>query len=197
LIPLSHYFYILGTSPGPIKDYTTNKTLGTHKGLWFHTIGQRKGLGLLLDSVVHEGPWFVVGKDIPSNTLLVTNTPDVVILPRKKFSVDSINWISGPPPGLDTGVELLVKLRHGPKFGTAMVKQRARQDNVSSTDVLDVELEQLDTGIAPGQFAAFYSEGICLGAGAISETVPDELFSTTSSTVDMDSSTSSSIIQVF
>ena len=51
---IAHY---LSTSAGPIVCYRTGRALGTHRGLWYHTIGQRKGLGPYLDAVVHEGPW--------------------------------------------------------------------------------------------------------------------------------------------
>ena len=45
----------------------TGKRIGTHKGYWFHTIGQRKGLGL------GGGPWFVIRKDI-MRTLFMSHT---------------------------------------------------------------------------------------------------------------------------
>ena len=45
------------------SELETEKKLGTHRGYWFHTIGQRKGLGL------SGGPWFVVKKDMEENTI--------------------------------------------------------------------------------------------------------------------------------
>ena len=48
----------LGEKEGAIIELETEKKLGTHRGYWFHTIGQRKGLGL------SGGPWFVVKKDM-------------------------------------------------------------------------------------------------------------------------------------
>ena len=48
----------LGERPGPIVEIETGKKLGEHRGYWFHTIGQRKGLGL------SGGPWFVVRKNV-------------------------------------------------------------------------------------------------------------------------------------
>ena len=55
----------LGEMPGDIVELETGKKLGRHKGFWFHTIGQRRGLGL------GGGPWFVVKKDIPNNIVYV------------------------------------------------------------------------------------------------------------------------------
>ena len=54
----------LGEKEGDIIEMETGKRIGTHKGYWFHTIGQRKGLGL------GGGPWFVIRKDIDENIIL-------------------------------------------------------------------------------------------------------------------------------
>ena len=60
----------------------TGKKLGTHKGFWFHTIGQRKGLGL------GGGPWFVVKKDAQQNIVYVSQGYD----PEAQY-VDTINLV--------------------------------------------------------------------------------------------------------
>ena len=51
----------LGEEEGPIVELETGKILGRHKGYWFHTVGQRKGLGL------SDGPWYVIKKDVADN----------------------------------------------------------------------------------------------------------------------------------
>ena len=53
----------LGEKKGNIIELETGKKIGEHKGFWFHTIGQRKGLGL------SGGPWFVVKKNVQDNTI--------------------------------------------------------------------------------------------------------------------------------
>ena len=51
----------------------TGAVVGRHRGLHYHTIGQRRGVGPVLHpKVVHRGPWFVAAKDAASNTLFVT-----------------------------------------------------------------------------------------------------------------------------
>ncbi|MGL5545621.1 MAG: tRNA 2-thiouridine(34) synthase MnmA, partial [Tannerellaceae bacterium] len=60
----------LGEKPGKIVELETGKVVGQHKGYWFHTIGQRKGLGLSC------GPWFVIKKDIEQNIVYVSNGYD-------------------------------------------------------------------------------------------------------------------------
>jgi len=70
--------FYLGKQPGEIRDYLTGDVIGKHNGLWFHTIGQRKGLGLLLfPGTIHLGPWFVASKDPARNLLFVTNQLEV------------------------------------------------------------------------------------------------------------------------
>lgn len=60
----------LGERPGPVIELETGKIIGQHRGYWFHTIGQRKGLGL------GGGPWFVVGKNIEENIIYVSHGYD-------------------------------------------------------------------------------------------------------------------------
>ena len=60
----------IGENPGEIIELETGKVLGEHKGFWFHTIGQRRGLGL------SGGPWFVVNKDTAKNIIYVSNGYD-------------------------------------------------------------------------------------------------------------------------
>ena len=119
---------------------STGKILGVHRGLWFHTIGQRKGLGLQLQSVVHDGPWFVAAKDADTNTVYVTNDLSVVERPRIEFRVHKMNWVSGrAPPGLRApgGLTMDVKLRHGPTLSRATITV-SDSSNPSVTPILRV-----------------------------------------------------------
>ena len=56
----------LGERRGPIIEIETGRKIGVHNGYWFHTIGQRKGLGL------SGGPWYVVKKNIRDNAIYVS-----------------------------------------------------------------------------------------------------------------------------
>mmetsp|Transcript_14873 Transcript_14873/g.20370 ORF Transcript_14873/g.20370 Transcript_14873/m.20370 type:complete len:496 (-) Transcript_14873:13-1500(-) len=197
---IAHY---LGTQAGPILCYSTGRELGQHRGLWFHTIGQRKGLGLLLKQCVHDGPWYVAAKNMQNNTLYVTNDINVITQPRLSFSVSAVNWIGGEPVELSNipySVDLLVKLRHGPSLVPAVV---TKLPSGGDSSMYNVRLQNKDKGIAPGQFAAFYSlrkihpdEGSeegngeeaceddvnevseCLGAGVIANTAKDSYLET-------------------
>jgi tRNA (5-methylaminomethyl-2-thiouridylate)-methyltransferase len=155
----------LGDKPGAVREFGSNRLLGEHRGLWFYTIGQRKGLGGATRQFTHEGPWFVAGKDVASNTLLVTNEYHRIEAPRRAFDVEDINWIAGAPPATEGGkLDLRVKTRHGPNMhdcSLQVVGEGCRQGHV--------KLAGRDSGLAPGQWAAFYHEDLCLGGGVIGE----------------------------
>jgi len=141
----------LGDRPGDIVDVDTDEVLGRHRGLWFHTIGQRKGLGL------GGGPWFVVDKDLASDRLLVAHADRVAPRRRASFEVEGVHWIAGPPL---PDAALHTRLRHGPTLTPCTLEARPG-------DRLAVHLATPDQGVAPGQVAVFYDGEVCLGSGLI------------------------------
>jgi len=145
----------LGEVPGDIIQAETGKKLGEHKGFWYHTIGQRRGSGL------SGGPWYVVAKDTEKNIVYVSNTYYTEDKIRDTFEVANINWISGKRPE-KRGLQ--VKVRHGKH------KYNATIDFIDDTSV-KVRLDGRDQGIAPGQFAVFYDENVCLGGGIITKSI--------------------------
>ena len=145
-------------------DYSSQKVIGQHRGLWFHTIGQRKGIGPLLGpGIVNDGPWYIAAKDPVENALYITNDLSVIEKPRKEFLVKDINWICFQDKEFEENqVEMDIKLRHGPTVVKGVLTcQEGRWISVK------VNLHEKDKGIAPGQFAAFYKNKVCLGSGVI------------------------------
>lgn len=140
----------LGEQPGPIVECESGKKKGEHRGYWFHTIGQRHGLGL------GGGPWYVVGKDPERNTVFISHHEHRESRLRDRLDVRQINWISGTPHG----GHLHVKLRHGPE------RIFCRVDLIAE-DQAHLALDQSDPGIAPGQHAVLYDGDTCLGGGII------------------------------
>lgn len=147
----------LGERPGEIREVGSGRVLGEHRGHWFYTLGQRKGLGL------SGGPWFVVAKDVEGDVVWVTHADALEAASTDRFTVPSPHWITRPPE-LSGPLELRVKVRHGP------ASQACRLEP-SPAGGLAVTLERPDPGLAPGQFAVFYDGELCLGGGAM-EPVP-------------------------
>lgn len=141
----------LGTASGVIRDADTGDELGTHRGFWFHTIGQRKGLGL------SGGPWYVVGKNHETNELLVTHLDRLDDHQRDRFVIAKPHWVA-LPPHTD---RLDLKIRHAPDTVGCTITHR-------DDGGIAVEMDVPETGIAPGQYAVLYEGDQCLGGGVIS-----------------------------
>lgn len=160
----------LGVKEGRIIERETGKTLGTHQGYWFHTIGQRKGLGL------SGGPWFVVKKDIKRNIILVSRGYDPADQYGTHIEMPELSYISQSPwayyaerEGGDASEEkpirLAVKIRHTPEFTTGTLRYDAERG------VYRFDCDSKLQGIAPGQYCVLYSldQRLCFGSGEISK----------------------------
>lgn len=145
---IKHY---LGTKEGDLIEYETGKKLAKHEGFWYYTIGQRKGIKL------SGGPWFVVKKDIKKNIVYISSHYHEADKKRDTFKIGYFNWFSGKIPDVKT---LHVKLRHGENSYKCILKK------LSKTSA-QIKISGNDQGIAPGQFAAFYSGKVCLGSALI------------------------------
>ena len=147
----------LGEKEGKIIEKETGKILGTHKGFWFHTIGQRKGLGL------GGGPWYVVAKDSQENIVYVSQGYDVETQYGKTVPLDDFNFITENPWGDFTDpVDITFKIRHTPEF----TKGKLFNEGNGS---YRIESEDKIQGIAPGQYGVIYDTDhrICYGSGVI------------------------------
>lgn len=149
----------LGTRPGPIIEIETGRKIGEHRGYWFHTIGQRKGLGL------SGGPWYVVKKNVHDNAVYVSNGYDTRAQYGRTIPVEEMHWITENPFDAEgvNNIEVQFKTRHSPEFihGRLRLKPEGGYEVDSDADV---------QGIAPGQYAIIYTPDrqICLGSGMIS-----------------------------
>ncbi len=148
----------IGEKPGPVIDIATGKKIGTHKGFWFHTIGQRKGLGL------SGGPWYVVRKNVRDNVVYVANGYDTPMQYGRDIHLSEMHWITENPFETNGSKEIKVafKNRHNPRFMAGMLNMGDEGHYLLRSDE-DVQ------GIAPGQFAIIYSTDhrLCLGSGVI------------------------------
>ena len=147
----------LGEKPGAIVEIETGKKLGEHRGYWFHTIGQRKGLGL------SGGPWYVVKKCIPDNVIYVSRGYDTEKQYGHTIHLDEMHWITLDPWGEECqSAEIAFKNRHSPEFIAGRLTRIADREYV-------IESDTRIQGIAPGQFTSIYSPDrrLCYGSGII------------------------------
>ena len=159
----------LGEREGLIIERETGKVLGKHRGYWFHTIGQRKGLGL------SGGPWFVVKKNIRRNILLVSQGYDPSDQYGDHIGMEQCDFISLDPwaytslrRGLETPLsretplEITFKVRHTPEFTRGLLSYHPERGYL-------IESKEPIQGIAPGQYAVLYDTEyrICFGSGMI------------------------------
>ncbi len=147
----------LGEKTGAIIELETGKKLGEHKGFWFHTIGQRKGLGL------SGGPWYVVKKNVHDNVIYVSNGYGTEKQYGNTLHLDEMHFITENPwKDSCSQVEIRFKNRHMPEFLPARLTHLGGMEYV-------IESENKVQGIAPGQFAVIYDKDckLCYGSGII------------------------------
>ncbi len=146
----------LGEKKGAIIEIETGRKLGEHNGYWFHTIGQRKGLGL------SGGPWYVVKKNIHDNVIYVSHGYDCEKQYGNVVHLDEMHFITENPWPDKTTVEIAFKNRHAPNFTKATLTHIADKEYV-------VEAAEKIQGIAPGQFGVIYDKDAkrCYGSGII------------------------------
>lgn len=153
---LSRY---LPAQPGEIVTID-GEHIGHHQGLMYHTIGQRKGLGIggLKDG--SDNPWYVVEKDVTNNYLIVAQGHDHPALYSSEFIAQQLHWVDRKP-------------RLEPFNCT--VKTRYRQQDIPcrvtpiDNDKIRVTFMSPVSSVTPGQSAVFYDQQICLGGGIIEQ----------------------------
>ncbi len=165
----------MGEQEGKIIDIETGKVVGKHKGFWFHTIGQRKGLGL------SGGPWFVVKKNVKKNIIFVANGWDTQLQYGHDFRLADFHYITEPLPdplqpslkgressplkgdleGVRGAFPIQFKVRHVDHFMPGTISLDDEGYHIHS----DAPIQ----GIAPGQFGCIYDAEakVCYGSGEI------------------------------
>lgn len=132
----------------------SGKRVGDHDGIPYYTIGQRRGLGI----GGAGDPWFVVGKDVKRNVILVEQGEDHPALYSKELTATEMSWVNKPP-----------KL---PFSCTAKVRYRA--EDVPCTivsqkvDRIKVVFDEPQKAITSRQSVVFYEGEVCLGGAMIS-----------------------------
>ena len=146
----------LPAQPGDMVDVVSGKVVGRHDGLMFHTLGQRKGLGIGGRNTGSDLPWFAVEKDLEHNVLLVAQGEHPMLY-SGMCTVTDLSWVAGDAPAAE--------------FECA-VKTRYRQADISckvkiNDGIAEVHFASPVRSVTPGQHAVFYREEVCLGGGII------------------------------
>jgi tRNA-specific 2-thiouridylase len=168
----------LGEQPGEIRDLASGQCLGEHRGMWFHTIGQRRGLGL------SGGPWYVAAKDVEHNILFVTHGQDLLEHRCDSFFLEETHWIVEAP----TQRHLDIRIRHTPQTTGC-------QWHSIENGRLHIHLGEPDPGVADGQVAVLYHGEFCVGGGTIvtSSTLQEPVRSHVANKVDQSTFTASGV----
>jgi tRNA-specific 2-thiouridylase len=142
----------LGEQPGDVIELETGRRIGQHRGLWFHTIGQRKGMGF------SGGPWFVVKKDVGNNILYVSHGYDPETAYKADFPVQDFHFLTMEIQP----TEVTFKIRHTPDYHPATLEW-------TSANTFIVHSKTAIHGVAPGQFCVIYDSEHhrCFGSGEI------------------------------
>ena len=135
--------------------------VGEHHGVYFYTLGQREGLHIGGIKGRPAAPWFVVGKDVPANVLIVDQGGDSDWLMSTQLDSERAHWVSGAPPA---------------KRFQCTAKTRYRQRDEPCTVAVDedgcasVRFEAPQRAVTPGQSVVFYENDECLGGAVIMRT---------------------------
>jgi tRNA-specific 2-thiouridylase len=140
--------------PGRIVN-TAGETIGTHRGMPFYTVGQRRGLG-----VAAAEPLYVTRLDPAHNTMVVGPRHAALCA---TFSVERLHWLCLPPTHIvHTAVQ--IRYRHQPVVADVhpVAADRAR-----------VVLREPQFAVTPGQAAVFYDGDTVIGGGWITRSTPE------------------------
>jgi tRNA-specific 2-thiouridylase len=137
--------------PGDIVD-SAGKTIGSHQGLGFYTIGQRQGMG-----VSSSERLYVIEMDAEKNRLIIGKWDGLL---KSDLTAGQVNWLSGQPP--EGFIQVTAKIRYRANEAPATVNVQGAQAKV--------HFETPQRAIAPGQSVVFYQGDEVLGGGIIEKT---------------------------
>ncbi|GBG15644.1 tRNA-uridine 2-sulfurtransferase [Novimethylophilus kurashikiensis] len=147
----------LPKTPGEMRT-PEGKVVGKHEGLMYYTLGQRQGLGIGGGKDGTGEPWFVAGKDMQNNVLVVVQGHDHPLLLKDGLKATDMHWIAG----------------HDPRtHWVYCAKTRYRQpDAPCEIDLIDgkeceIKFAEPQWAVTPGQSVVVYESNVCLGGGMI------------------------------
>jgi len=136
------------------------RVVGTHQGLAYYTLGQRQGLGIGGTRDGDTGAWYVAGKDLAANRLIVVQGAEHPLLRRRDVDAGDVHWIAGAPPRLPG--RYAAKTRYHMADAPCAVS--------AHRDALRARFDEPQWAPTPGQFLVIYDAEVCLGGGVIEAT---------------------------
>lgn len=147
----------LPAQKGDIVD-GSGRVLGTHEGLMYYTLGQRKGFGIGGVAGEQQSRWYVIGKDLEKNRLVVSNGEGEELYSDSLVSYD-INYIGDFTPGEEYRAAAKCRYRQPEQDCTV----------ITQNDKITVRFDTPQRAVTPGQYVVLYQGQRCLGGGVIEE----------------------------
>ncbi len=151
----------LPAQPGDIVT-PEQELVGRHQGVMYYTIGQREGLGIGGRRGSSGDPWYIAGKDLPNNRLIVVQGHNDERLFHRGLYATQLHWVHSLPPG--QSLRCTARIRH----------RQSVQDCHFAThgnSTIQVIFDHPQRAITPGQAIVFYQGDLCLGGGTITEPI--------------------------
>ena len=137
------------------------RTVGTHPGVFYFTLGQREGLQLGGVRGFAAAPWYVVDKRVEDNVLVVDQVRDSPWLMSTTTRTAPAHWIAGAPPSVMFEARAQTRYRQ-PDEACAVT--------VHDDGTLTVRFERPQRAVTPGQSLVLYAGDECLGGAVIEST---------------------------
>uniref|UniRef100_A0A4W6E3Y9 Mitochondrial tRNA-specific 2-thiouridylase 1 n=1 Tax=Lates calcarifer TaxID=8187 RepID=A0A4W6E3Y9_LATCA len=154
----------LEPKPGNFVSIEDGTVMGTHKGWFTMTLGQRARIGGQKDA------WFVVDKDITTGDVFVAPTTNHPALFRDTMRTDRFHWLAvDPPPELARTQMMECHFRFIHQMPLVPCTVTLNMDGS-----VWISLQQPSRALTPGQFAVLYKGDECLGSGKIIQLGPSE-----------------------
>jgi tRNA-specific 2-thiouridylase len=147
----------LPREPGPIET-PEGDVLGRHRGLAYHTLGQRQGLGVGGRRGGGDEPWFVAAKDLARNALVVVQGHADPRLYARTIELEAMHWIAGSVPVSDRGLTAKTRYR--------MADAACRIESLGAGR-WRASFDAAQWAPTPGQYLVVYDGEVCLGGGVI------------------------------